>query len=255
MEASGLPECLPSTRQNILSEILNWATDPFDIQNVLWLYGLAGSGKTTISATIASYFRELDRLGSFIFFDHTYPERSHPSKVIRTLAYKLGTFDSRIGTVIAAAIDHYPSVKDSPLHVQFTKLILEPLASLSNLQTGGPILLLFDALDECGNASERKDLIKVLGTQLSRLPSAIRVLVITRPLEDINAAFQGRENILAKDLDASSQNLGPDIVTYFEHHLREIQKSGCRNGLIGRGMTLFRTLELALVHFSSGHPL
>ncbi|KIM75648.1 hypothetical protein PILCRDRAFT_798830 [Piloderma croceum F 1598] len=37
-------------------------------QTVLWLHGLAGSGKNTISTTIASIFGNSGRLGAFLFF-------------------------------------------------------------------------------------------------------------------------------------------------------------------------------------------
>jgi len=80
MDASLKEGCLPSTRQDVLSDIANWVTDPSGTQNVLWLRGLTGSGKSTISVTIASFFRDLGRLGSYIFFERAFAERSHPSK-------------------------------------------------------------------------------------------------------------------------------------------------------------------------------
>lgn len=220
LQSSLIEECLPSTRQDVLSDIVRWATDPCGVKNVFWLCGVAGSGKTTISVTIGSFFRDLGRLGSLIVFTRALPEQSHPAKVIRTLAYNLGTFDPRIGTAIQAAIDNYPGFKDAHLDVQFDKLIVEPLASLSDLQTGGPIVMVFDGLDECGNSENRKLLLEVLGNQMSRISSVFRVLVVSRPLENITNAFQGKQNILTRDLEMSGQ----DIVAYFEYHLREIQK-------------------------------
>jgi hypothetical protein len=104
--------------------------------------------------------------------------------------------------------------------VQFTKLIVKPLASLPDLDTGGPTVLVFDAVDECGNSTERETLLEVLGNQLSCLPSVIRILVISRPLEDITAALQDKENILIRDLEMSGQ----DIIAYFEYHLIDIQR-------------------------------
>ena len=224
MDSSLLKGCLPSTRQDILSQIINWATDLSCTENVFWLHGLAGSGKSTIAITIANFFRDLGRLGAFIFFDRAFSERSHPSKVVRTFAYKLGTFDPRVGAAIAAAIDSYPNVNDASLDVQFSKLIIEPLTSLPDLQTGGPIGVVFDALDECGNPAERKTLLEVLGTKSSHLSPVIRVLVISRPLEDIVTAFQGKQNIFPWDLEVSSKVGSQDIVAYFEYHLRDIQR-------------------------------
>jgi len=221
IESSSRKECLPSTRQDVLSDIINWATDSSATQSVLWLHGVAGSGKSTIANTVASFFRDLGRLGAFIFFDRAFSEKSHPSKVIRTLAYKLGIFDPRIGTAIATAIDNYPGFQEASLGVQFTKLIIEPLASLPDLQKGGPIVVVFEALDECGNSAERKTLMEVLGTELSRLPSVIRVLLVSRPLGDINTALRDQQNILPFDLDSK---IDRDIVSYFEYHLGAIQR-------------------------------
>jgi hypothetical protein len=226
MEASGRPECLPSTRQEILHQIIDWATDPSCDQNVLWYRGLAGSGKSTLSTTVASTFRELGRLGAFVFFDRRYPEKSHPSKVIRTLAYKLGSFDQRIGAAICAAIGNFPSVNDSSLHVQFTKLIAEPLTSLAVLKAEGPILLVFDALDECGDPTDRAALLEVIGSEFSRLPSTIRVFITSRQLADIATAFDGQQNILSRDLEVSSDDGNRDILTYFKCQFRAIQKKG-----------------------------
>jgi hypothetical protein len=190
----------------------------------LWYHGLAGSGKSTISTTIANTFRELRRLGAFIFFDRTHPEQSHPSKVIRTLVYKLGSFDQRIGAAICSAIDNFPSVNDASPRVQFIKLIVEPLATLTDILAEGPIVLVFDAIDECGNPEEREPLLNVLATELGRLPSTIRVLITSRQLEDISNAFEGQPNILSRDLDVSSDSSGRDISTYLKYQFEAIRK-------------------------------
>jgi hypothetical protein len=65
--------CFPSTRTAILEEIMAWISrvDPGSIANekrILLLHGMAGTGKSTIANTIASWFYQLQRLGgSFCF--------------------------------------------------------------------------------------------------------------------------------------------------------------------------------------------
>jgi hypothetical protein len=221
MDGSSRPECLPSTRQAVLREIIDWATDPTREENILWYHGLAGSGKSTISTTIASTFRDLHRLGAFIFFDRKYPEMSHPSKVIRALAYKLGLFDPRIGVAICAAIEDFPGINDSSLEVQFTKLILEPLTSITELTAEGPIVLVFDALDECGDPTDREALLNIFATKFSRLPSTIRVLITSRQLDDINC-LDGHQNIISRNSEVSSDD--GDILTYFQCQFAAIRK-------------------------------
>jgi hypothetical protein len=224
MDASSRPECLPSTRQAVLREIIDWATDPTREENILWYRGLAGSGKSTISTTIASTFRDLRRLGAFVFFDRRYPERSHPSKVIRALAYKLGLFDPRIGVAICTAIDDFPGINDSSLEVQFTKLILEPLSSITELTAEGPIVLVFDALDECGDPTDREALLELFATKFSRLPSTIRVLITSRQLKDIANYLEGHQNIILRNSEVSSDDSSQDILTYFKCQFAAIRQ-------------------------------
>ncbi|KIM77493.1 hypothetical protein PILCRDRAFT_11938 [Piloderma croceum F 1598] len=48
-------------------------------ERVFWLYGLAGSGKSTISTTIATFFQEQKRLGAFLFCNRDVAERTKES--------------------------------------------------------------------------------------------------------------------------------------------------------------------------------
>ena len=86
MDEFSHPQCLPGTRLDVLKFITEWLTTPSEDQNVLWLYGLAGSGKSTISTTVTEYFRELRRLGALVFFDRNDQSHSDPTRFIRTLA-------------------------------------------------------------------------------------------------------------------------------------------------------------------------
>jgi hypothetical protein len=67
MNAALRAKCLTGTRVDILNFIHEWLTTPSDSENILSLYGVAGSGKSTISTTVSEYFRNLERLGAFIF--------------------------------------------------------------------------------------------------------------------------------------------------------------------------------------------
>ena len=60
MDQYGCSECLPGTRVDVLNFITAWAANPTGGQNVLWLHGVAGSGKSTLSTTVASLFDETD---------------------------------------------------------------------------------------------------------------------------------------------------------------------------------------------------
>ncbi|KAJ7873687.1 hypothetical protein B0H13DRAFT_1633377, partial [Mycena leptocephala] len=69
MDGSLHEVCLPGTRRDILASIIEWLVMPSDNSNLLWLYSVAGAGKSTISTTVAEHFRNLHRLGAFLHFD------------------------------------------------------------------------------------------------------------------------------------------------------------------------------------------
>jgi len=227
MDASNRTGCLPNTREDILNFVVDWANDPrCNEQKILWIHGLAGSGKSALSTTIANIFRDSGQLGAFLFFDRDVIERSNPTIVIRTLAHQLGTSDSRIGAAIRPAIEKNPNVIISPLSHQFLKLLLEPLSGLE-FKTSTVIIVL-DALDECGTADQREALLAVLAQDMNNFPFAARIIITSRAEIDIHTAFESQEYILAYELDITSSRNSDDILSYFRHRMTLI-RTKCRH--------------------------
>jgi hypothetical protein len=117
-----------------------------------------------------------------------------------------------------------PSITQSPLHLQFTKLLIEPLSSLSESMTRtAPIVVVLDALDECGNAQNRRDLLAILAVQSVHLPSFIRIIITSRAEFDIRAALMGRLHITIQELDITSDHNVRDISSFLRHRMTEIR--------------------------------
>jgi hypothetical protein len=245
MDASKRRACSPNTRVELLRDIENWAVDPYGDLKVLWLHGVAGSGKSTISTTVANCSRQSGYLGAFLFFDRDVAERTNPSTVIRTLAYQLGLFHPGLGAAICAAIKSTPTIPSSPIDFQFQKLIVDPLLSVSMLTTNPPILVILDALDECGTAKDRRDLLNVLKYGTRNLPSGIKILVTSRDDFEICRAFDHERQILAKELDITSHVNASDILSYICHSLALIHTANQYLGLASDWPGERRTLFLA----------
>jgi hypothetical protein len=147
-------ECLPNTRLDVIKSIIDWITDESkDCRRVLWLYGMAGSGKSTLSTTIAWLMRDLHRLGGFFFFDRDIPERS-ATMLIRTMAYRLSQLDDRFGAAISRIVASNPNITEMPLAFQFMTLL--SAGALESVEWfGGPVILVVDSLDECPNEADR----------------------------------------------------------------------------------------------------
>ncbi|KAJ7108125.1 hypothetical protein C8R44DRAFT_884894 [Mycena epipterygia] len=217
------PECLPGTRQGILLAINEWLATPSDSHNVLWLHGVYGAGKSTISTSVSQYFRGLHRLGAFIFFERDNPERSSPHTVISTIAYGLAKSNPHILTAICAAIETETTLVDAPIRTQFEKLLLEPLLH-SQEHVCGPVIIILDALDECGDRDSRRGLVSLITEEFHKLPGAYRFLITSRPDSDIARRFHAQTRITPMQLDITTPSTKHDILAYIRHSLNEIQR-------------------------------
>ncbi|KAF7973533.1 hypothetical protein HWV62_14966 [Athelia sp. TMB] len=221
MNATERLPCLPGTRQERLKEVIDWLLTPSD-QNVLWLYGEAGVGKSTIATTIAEHFGRLGRRGAFLLFDRNSPLESAPSRVISTLAFQLAQHNTAIRSAVSLAIEQRPGIASDPMSTQFQTCLVEPLTAAST-QIEGPIIVVLDALDECGDARSRQKLLELLSQDLTKLlPGQLRILITSRPEHDINCALASRSHIHTIDLSTASD---ADMQMYITHEMRRIYEN------------------------------
>ncbi|KAF7972844.1 hypothetical protein HWV62_439 [Athelia sp. TMB] len=222
MDRAGRALCLPGTRLDKIDYVSEWATQLGD-QNLLWIHGLAGSGKSTLAMTLADLFDRLQCLGACIYFDK---ETSDPRIFVKALAAQLAEYDGRIGDAIVAAIHKSPNKLRSDLATQFDAFILKPLMSpaLEDIHNCGPIMIIVDALDQCGNAQSpqsRETLLKVLRTEVPKLPSCYRIIVTSRAERDIYDALSLADSY---ELDIISEENADDIMAYLREELARIPR-------------------------------
>lgn len=217
--------CLPGTRTRILDGIIQWAVQPEtdDVEkNILWLHGMAGSGKSAIATTIAQYFDRLGRQGAYLFFERS---TSDPAVFVRTLAYKLARFDANLRRVICETIEADGDIAEKSLRTQFEKLLQQPLEKTAD-GLAGPIVIILDALDECGDANSRGLVLKLLVEDFPKLPSIFRFLITSRREHDIASQFtRNPESIKQLDLAIVMNQADSDIQAYIWSSLKEIRVS------------------------------
>ena len=216
-------ECLPNTRLELIGDIYEWASTPnLKHGNVFWLHGFPGAGKSSVATSVANMFRDQRRLGAFVFFTRS-EARSDPAFLIRTVAYQLGEFDPRICAEISRVVEETPNIKQAPLRWQFQKLLIDPLAHLQDLRRGGPILVVIDALDECGRIGARNELLHVIAAQSILLPPTLRIFVTSRAEKDIHSVFTAQPHILSRELDIVSPSNASDVRIYIHHQMVAIR--------------------------------
>ncbi|KAL1861335.1 hypothetical protein VTK73DRAFT_7150 [Phialemonium thermophilum] len=81
------PTCHRDTRVNFLRRIHEWADRPEDQTQIIFrLNGMAGTGKSTISRTIARHLADIRRLGAGFFFTRGDGDRGKVTKHLTTIA-------------------------------------------------------------------------------------------------------------------------------------------------------------------------
>ena len=127
------------------------------------------------------------------------------------LVYQLGKSDHRIGSAITRVIKEVPTIKQALLHWQFQKLLVEPFAGLKDCLREGPILIVIDTLDECGQLNMRKDLLRVLASESPQLPSTVRIFIMSYTERDICSAFSSQPHVCVHEINTKSATNEKDV--------------------------------------------
>ncbi|THU99206.1 hypothetical protein K435DRAFT_504195 [Dendrothele bispora CBS 962.96] len=230
--------CLPGTRRATIRKIMNWTVEGKG--SIFWLFGVAGSGKSSLLGTLHNMFVDMSfesRLAAFIRFDRN--DYNNAGMFIQTLAYELACFDHRLGQAIVDAVTKNKRIVNvTELSKQLNRLILEPLQKhQQDLQNEGSIVIIVDGLDECTRSDRAEtdfhgQLLQLLVDNPFRLFPFVRLVLASRPEEDINAMLAGRKHIAAFPLDTSSDETKEDIKYFLEHKLHEVDKRKPESGFL-----------------------
>ena len=198
-----------------------------DAPPICWLLGYAGYGKTAIARSLAHLCaaRPPDSPGSLaatFFFHRDDMPRRRIRHVVPTLVRQLSVAVPELVPILQAIVQRDPSIVKSVFEDQIQRLILEPLRDLPPSKT--PLLILFDALDECDDAKAILHLISLLVDPNSNPHLPLRVFVTSRPEPAIRKLFDAIQlPIYTLNLQDFSSN--DDIRLFLASSLQDIRRS------------------------------
>jgi hypothetical protein len=216
-------ECQPHPRQLEgswvdLTDRINKLLDDTKKNQLVWLHGIAGVGKSAVAFNVAERMKGLEmglgtivekRLAGSFVFSRKHTKRSTTGYFFATLAYQLAATFPTIWRDIVLRIRDNPALldPDKSLRDQMEALFLRPLRSLQGrLHRRPPMVFVIDALQECTSKAEVADLITLLA-QVLRDPGVpvIHILLTSNSQTHIHEAF-GKAEVrpLLRDIQAST---------------------------------------------------
>ena len=214
--------CMKGTRRDVLFQLGGWLDDEQD-KRVIWLNGLAGTGKSTIAQTFAEITFADGKLGASFFCSRNFDDRSNLRTIFPTLAFQLAHRHPRFRQELLPILRASPDVGRETLCSQMEKLIVGPFQA-TQIRT----LIIIDALDECQDEEPASALLSVLSRYVDKIPF-IKFFITGRPEPRIRSGF--RLELLRPHTDVlklhevERSSVDSDIKLFLKTRLADIAKN------------------------------
>ena len=226
-------ERAPGTCEWILEteELKKWLRSARDTEcneNILWLYGNPGTGKSTMAIAMAeklpnqSPFVHGDKTLAYFFCDSSSEDRRTVTAILRGLLYQLIKQRQELMKFLLSRYEEREEQKEK-LFTSFDAL-WATLIEMGNDIASGEKYCIIDALDECDRESQHI-LLTQIGQTFSKhdsknLHPRIHILITSRPYPEIN---QHLTEFNRKDL-ASYQNVKKDLQVFIGEKVKELRQ-------------------------------
>jgi len=185
---------------------------------------MAGTGKSTISRTIARELAEKKRLAASFFFTRGKKDISHSRKFFTTVAAQLAISLPVLRVSILDAINNNADIFQQGLREQWSQLIFNPLknAPTQSIQ----LVIVIDALDECDSMQDIQLILQLLGEAKDLATVRIKIFLTSRPEIPIFDGFrqlsgEGHQDFILHNIPLDIVNA--DISTFFRRKLSPLK--------------------------------
>ncbi|KAF8642450.1 hypothetical protein AX16_009486 [Volvariella volvacea WC 439] len=220
----------PNTWKTLRADITPWVLNPHRSEKVLWLKGIAGTGKSMLSKKLANTFHDAGadsggQLAASFFFLTEGPTRNHPGRFVVTIAYRLAVSFPDVGERIGAAIARDRTLLTAGISHQWVALVVKPVKDA--LGSTLPAVIIIDGLDQCGSAEDQRQILSLISSCGPDFPIAF--LITSRPEPHLLSAFEeylGRRAVIrhrAVELGDSEESR-TEMRAYLRHSFTTIRK-------------------------------
>ncbi|KAE9407507.1 WD40 repeat-like protein [Gymnopus androsaceus JB14] len=207
--------CLEGTRVAILKSLMKWAKSN-EGPPMYWLYGIAGTGKSTIAQSFCMQLEKEGFLVASFFCSRNAAERSEIKQIIPTIVETFARMSSSYCQIVIEALQQDPHFSEYSVHQQSRLLMKIQTVSWNN-----PLVIVIDGLDECANQWETSNLIKTLVGDSRVLP--LHIFLASREEKQIFQWLSGASHAVQVALHKVEDSIiQDDIKLYIKSRLSQI---------------------------------
>lgn len=159
---------------------------------MFWLHAPAGTGKSTLTRSLAERWHRRRILGAGYFFKRGDDERNGTARLFPTIARQLTQsipgFQAKLRTSLKGASEQ--DIEFKALDIQFEILIRTPLSQLNH--SSSPKVIILDALDECKEIRKLSLVVQLLDSLRELKTMRICVFLTSRRDPLIDEMFRDR---------------------------------------------------------------
>ncbi|KAF8680315.1 WD40 repeat-like protein [Rhizoctonia solani] len=220
--------CQEGTRRGVLGDIDRWIRDEDSTHKLMWIYGQAGIGKSTVATSVCQELSDKGILVVSFFCKRDDSALRDPLRLINSVAHGVTIHYPPYGKLVAQEIETNKDLCTSYLQTRYLGLLKKPLCALDSAYSPPPCVIIIDAMDECGTEDTRtqQDATRkqVLGylLDLSSLVPWLKVIVTSRPDSNIRVVFEQSAAQLISQIDLHGYSAVDDIQTFIKAKLNDI---------------------------------
>ncbi|KAG9118286.1 hypothetical protein FRC07_007273, partial [Ceratobasidium sp. 392] len=216
-------ECVAGTRTGILDELTDWAGGLDPGSCFAWVHGQAGLGKSSIATSLCVKLDGQHMLASSFFCKRDSPDLRDPRRVLTTLACGIASRWGAYRDAVVRIIGEDLELQSKPIRRLYDALVGGLLPSLAGAERPtGVLVVVVDALDECGDADTRKQLLACL-QGMTQLGPWLRIVVTSRPDANIMEYFSRAGAGWFVEYDVQQYDAAEDIRVFVHDQLSVIK--------------------------------
>ncbi|KAG9091479.1 hypothetical protein FRC06_000549, partial [Ceratobasidium sp. 370] len=212
-------QCIPGTRVGVIDKLVMWAQNSDDGPRLAWVHGLAGLGKSSVATSVCRRLDDQRALTCSFFCKRDNPELRDPRRVLTTIICGLALRWEAYRDAVVAVIREDVELSSKHIQLLYDSLVTKPLQRLVGAKRlTSTLVIVVDALDECGEVATRKQLLASL-LNMSQLIPSLKIIATSRPDADIQEFFRSADANRFTRCDLLEYDASDDIRIFVQDRL------------------------------------